>query len=549
MEQRTVLALGLDPQGIKQGAQDAAQALNVLTKGAEEAAQAVDDITAATEETKEELVVLGKETKTTGEAVADFTKKTTNAGAETKRSFTEAADSSGKLQDKLFSLKGVGEILENRLLTVGKAAIGMFGVDVAARVFGFNGLMDAVQQGAQAAAEAIKNLFKVPESDATRMVSTIAQLRTEVERLRDAASEGSITVGGKDANLGQVSQSFSIRPFNGDLEFLDRLSREAEKVRERILTAQNAELARKSGDDSLARSLAVPGSINRIASDFNAATKPESVIGIINEFETVYKGLVEEFTKTRAAVSALNGDLTTVMRVPFDGSRDTTPNPNDYRLNPAFAGSADTDPNEAYWRINLASMAQDEAAREAERAKRARGFISSFYGSAADAGLGELQRQSLESQRDFGAMSYRRGKDAKDDSLGWRDEYSSALNERYSTNALAEEFSGNLYNSLKYSLLNRDFSQFGESVVQLIGSSLLDALIATPFQEAAAAIAQTILSALRNAFGAGGATPATAGASTGGEANKLSIGNNTTTRSTLPFRSQRQARDDYQRNR
>ena len=72
---------------------------------------------------------------------------------------------------------------------------------------------------------------------------------------------------------------------------------------------------------------------------------------------------------------------------------------------------------------------------------------------------------------------------------------------------IADEFMTGMYQNLKYSLMSGDFQDFGKTAMQMLQSSLLDALIQQPFQDFANSLVSNLIAAIGGVrLGTGGGT-------------------------------------------
>ena len=174
----TVLGLVLDPTKIEQGAQRAGRAVDDLTSKTDRAARSTDDLQ--------------------------------GAGDGAGRSFS---DMGPKVERSTKSVDQMGFIAENtakRLQNLAKASVGIFAVDIVAKVAGFSGAMDVLSKASDAAAGAIRRALGIEQ-----LLKRLEDERIAVEN--NAKAWEALSKAREDANRSARGQGIEVPSLQGSL--------------------------------------------------------------------------------------------------------------------------------------------------------------------------------------------------------------------------------------------------------------------------------------------------------------------------------------------
>lgn len=567
------LRLEIDARQMKQGAAEAEKAIVSVGEGAKKTAREVKISTESIEK-KLDAIVEGMILHNNKLGESNMQLRKIAEGVE--KSMVKAEASTQSFGREVGKTSGIVDTVEKKFAALGKAAVGMFAVDVVAKVAGFTSAMDLLNKASGAAADAIKRIFTPPENESARMIATIRSLREEVEALRAAEGSGVSVLSGRDDAQGVITRAFSSAPFQGNVALMSRFEREIRSAQERITAAENQRLTAGSYSEGFARSMSIDGSSARSYVD-RAALQPENVLTIISQFEESFKSMVREAqeaksvadywanaTKGSTAKVPYRADLTEFYSGNVDVSRrsrsaaeqfainwqrNASLNTSEFaRLN-GFGGIAD-----APWNFGLESAGGGAYPGPSDTIPDSQNYRNWDFGLGRSGGGGFQGSLDTDPRFRTGQEAWLRGRDREDpNDTG----YIGRLNNRYTPEAIAEQFSSNLYQSMEYSLLSGDFSNFGRSVVSMIGQSLMENLVAAPFQEAMAVLMQSLLTGIRG-VGGGGTAPVigngsgssyTSGNGYGAGAPLPIQAGSGPSNSVAPYRSSKQRYDDLDRRR
>ena len=498
---------------MQQGAEQAARALDTVGQKAERTGRQINVSTEAIER-KLDAIVDGIAAQ--NRMMEESGRKTQAQLKETERQLDSTKVSVAKVGQEMTKATGIMGAMEEKFSALGKAAVGMFAADMVAKVIGFNGAMDALNKVSNLAAENIRNIGieLLGLKDVIEQERIIESLDEQLQRLEQQRAAGyfQVNVGGQTIELRRPR----VEGIEEQLKML-RMVREAQSTIQQL--ESEAKFAANQGIIFAPRDVVQPEAIKS-----EAARTAKSILEDLRlSLEQLAKAGEKAAAGTEAAVKGLQ-------------IQDTIPDPFRYRADTtAIRFGAGAAPDR---RGTLADQAQIELLRRIAlntgdaRARFALGGVpeETFFPQIVPAMGGILPEES----KPF----YERGRGAQAATP-------SALEQRYAVENIAQDFTQQFYGSLKSSLLTGDFSDFGRQVTNMIGSSLIDALVAAPFQEAMSTLVQALLSGIRGGLGMNTAT-ATGG---GGGAPKAEMRSMTVSTSNAQYRSQRQQFDDSARRR
>jgi hypothetical protein len=189
------LVLGIQASGMKQGAQEAAQALQQVkrettatTEQVEKLDKAMDAFGGRMSRAAQQFQDAG----TRGQQLLPFGGKQHafdfgGSIEQTAQKTRELVVETEKYGKALISVDGVAGRVQQRLTAVGKAAIGMFAVDIFAKVAGFSSALDLVQKAADGLAGAFREFFGYGEEwerqqrAVERFTELVKEARLEME--------------------------------------------------------------------------------------------------------------------------------------------------------------------------------------------------------------------------------------------------------------------------------------------------------------------------------------------------------------------------------
>lgn len=289
------LILKIEASGMRDGAREAAQALGEVKRSAESATDAIErrfneGVQRIEESFKRFDDQLGMVEASTGE----YTRKT-----------EQAAAGSEKFSKSLLSLEGVGARVEQRLLSVGKAAAGFFTVDVASRALGLGSALEAAGDASKALGDALNRIVLPGFAESQERAKKLAD---EMERVAALASDAQYTfqlpTGNRNAtvpfNFRAIAEGGDAQTYNRVLtEFAEREKRISDLIRKR----DNAQLddARSgvvgASDDFVAeleRRIAAELELQRKSLDAERAR-----IGLSQNYYDIHKRGIEQLDAAR----------------------------------------------------------------------------------------------------------------------------------------------------------------------------------------------------------------------------------------------------------
>jgi len=202
MVTKAALIFEADARPLKEAAREVEQALDGVKRKSTESMSAYDQAVNRLDETWKRM-----------EAENEAYESRMRKAADTTKDFGTTADTAAthtsKFKDSLFTVQGVSERVESKLMSLGKAAIGIFAVDVAAKVLGFSSALDAINKAADAAAASVRDLLNGPLDEAAlkARVDATAKLASEIERIQSLRAGYMVDVGSQRVNLGRFSGS------------------------------------------------------------------------------------------------------------------------------------------------------------------------------------------------------------------------------------------------------------------------------------------------------------------------------------------------------
>jgi len=503
---------------MQQGAEQAARALDTVGQKAERTGRQINVSTDAIER-KLDAIVDGIAAQ--NRMMEESGRKTQAQLKETERQLDSTKGRVEKMGQEVTKATGIMGAMEEKFRALGKAAVGMFAADVFAKVAGFNSAMDVLQKASNAAAEGIRaiGIEVLGLGEIVEQENIIGGLTEQLEKLQQQRASGyfSLRVGGEAVEIR--------RPKVDDIE-------QQILMLEMVIRAQKRIADIEAGVTQGGGILGSGGAMTRQgASNLQLEMLRQELDGV-QTVETVLRDLdaaLEGFAKQAEQAAVATDKLTKGFQI-----QDTMPDPGKYRADTSairFAGGVMPDR-----RGTLAEQAQIELLRR---------IATNTSDARSRFALGGVPEETFFPQlvppmggiiSDEGRPFYERGRGAQAATP-------SALEQRYAVESIAQDTAAQFYGALKTSLLSGDFSDFGRQVTNMIGSALIDALIAAPFQEAMNVLVQALLSGIRGGLGiqaapAGGAPPSS------GEMRAMTVST-----SNAQYRSQRQQFDDASRRR
>lgn len=505
MVRTTALRLEIDARQMQQGAEQAARALDTVGQKAERTGRQINVSTDAIER-KLDAIVDGIAAQ--NRMMEESARKTQAQLKETERQLDSTKGQVEKMGQEVTKASGIMASMEEKFRALGKAAVGMFAADVFAKVVGFNSAMDALSKVSNAAAEGIREIGiqLLGLEDVVAQHNILGSLTEQLEKLEQQRAAGyfQVNVGGQTIELRRPK-----------VEGIEEQIRMLKMVRE----AQSAILSIEAA--------ARPGSAleqQRFGTGIGVARPTEqqaaqSAQRVLEDLRLSLEQLAKAGEKAAAGTDAVAKGFQI---------QDTMPDPFKYRADTSairFAGGVTPDR-----RGTLAEQAQVELLRRIAL-------------NTSDART-RFSVATVPTVPEVGPRPYNQFQ--IQDTIPDPDRYKmqpSALEQRYAVDSIAQDTAAQFYGALKTSLLSGDFSDFGRQVTNMIGSALIDALIAAPFQEAMNVLVQALLSGIRGGLGIQAAPAGGAPAPTG-EMRAMTVST-----SNAQYRSQRQQFDDASRRR
>lgn len=555
------LQLEIDARNMKAGAAEAQKALVAIADESKKTARQITVDTSSIER-KLDAIVEGMilhnnklgESNMNLRKIAESVEKTMEKAQAQTRAFGAEVNKTTSIADAV----------EKKLSALGKAAVGMFAVDIVAKVAGFSSAMDLLNKASQGIAdgigEAVKALRGMDESweknvrQAARFQEIVARARADMEG-RDLVVKQSYSALGID-----VEQS--LVPFLGRQEQLNSVSLIVDDTMKKLASLNSQADVYLNPNESTA--------YNREGYDVGGSDVLQAKVAQIREdARAIYAGMGREIAMA-IRQSQIQGTFGGGYGVDLPTGFVSDPQASDIAgmnvlggspfARSSMAGALNRySPDAIYEDVRRRMMAEEAAARRARVVglNTTRTAMQFGYG----VGVPDVSGEYFPITGGEPAPFYERyapppeGRNRKDRWLYGENEgrfdggYIGRLQNRYSAENIAEQFSANLYQSLSYSLSSGDFSQFGRSVVSMIGQSLVDNLIAAPFQEAMATLMQSLLGNLSKGLGAGGAIGQGVNVQGPPEAPTARIQAGAGSNSVAPYRSTNQRMADFQRGR
>lgn len=236
--------LGLDPGAMRQGARESVDALMDVTRAAKETAIVLDRETQpAISDTSNDLVTLE-------EVVSETERATTKLNTGMRESSSE----SRRMTESISVLDRVLEIAGGKAGVLSKAFIGMFAVDVVAKVFGFNSAMDLLHQTIDAVATGVAKLFD-DISGESRMRAARERVKSIVDEYERLAAIVKELEGPKKDVYNIGGRAFDLSRFagSGNEDLYLRANRAARDAADRYAALEQGVVREgfKPGDDSI----------------------------------------------------------------------------------------------------------------------------------------------------------------------------------------------------------------------------------------------------------------------------------------------------------
>lgn len=492
---------------MQQGAEQAARALDTVGQKAERTGRQINVSTDAIER-KLDAIVDGIAAQ--NRMMEESARKTQAQLKETERQLDSTKGQVEKMGQEVTKASGIMASMEEKFRALGKAAVGMFAADVFAKVVGFNSAMDALSKVSNAAAEGIREIGiqLLGLEDVIEQHNIIGSLNDQLEKLQQQRAAGyfQVNVAGQTVELRRPR-----------VEGIEQQIQMTKMVLQAQQTIRDLEAAARSGSTLESQRFTTGVGVARPTEEQAAQTAQRVLEDLRLSLEQLAKAGEKAAAGTEAAVKGFQ-------------IQDTMPDPFRYRADTtAIRFSAGAAPDR---RGTLADQAQIELLRRiALNTSDARTRFS----------VGVVPTVPEIEPRPYNQFQIQ-------DTIPDPERYKmqpSALEQRYAAENIAQDFTQQFYGSLKSSLLTGDFSDFGRQVTNMIGSSLIDALIAAPFEVAMSTLVQALLSGIRGGLGMNTAT-ATGG---GGGAQSAEMRSMTVSTSNAQYRSQRQQFDDSARRR
>jgi hypothetical protein len=497
---------------MQQGAEQAARALDTVGQKAERTGRQINVSTEAIER-KLDAIVDGIAAQ--NRMMEESGRKTQAQLKETERQLDSTKGQVEKMGQEVTKVSGVMAAMEEKFRALGKAAVGMFAADVFAKVVGFNSAMDALSKVSNAAAEGIREIGiqLLGLEDVIEQHNIIGSLNDQLEKLQQQRAAGyfQVNVAGQTVELHRPR-----------VEGIEQQIQMTKMVLQAQQTIRDLEAAARSGSTLQSQRFTTGVGVARPTEEQAAQAAQRVLEDLRLSLEQLAKAGEKAAAGTEAAVKGFQ-------------IQDTMPDSFRYRADTtAIRFGAGAAPDR---RGTLADQAQIELLRRIAlntgdaRARFALGGVpeETFFPQIVPAMGGILPEES----KPF----YERGRGAQAATP-------SALEQRYAVENIAQDFTQQFYGSLKSSLLTGDFSDFGRQVTNMIGSSLIDALVAAPFQEAMSTLVQALLSGIRGGLGIQAAPSGGGGGAPSAEMRSMTVST-----SNAQYRSQRQQFDDSARRR
>ena len=530
------LRLEIDARQMKQGAAEAEKAIVSVGEGAKRTAREVKISTESIEK-KLDAIVEGMILHNNKLGESNMNLRKIAEGVE--KSMVKAEATTRTFGREVNTVGGVADAVEKKFAALGKAAVGMFAADIAAKVLGFSSAMDVLNKTSQAVADEIKRIvdglrgmddaWQKNIASGQRLFEIAAKLRAEEEGKKLVYNE----------NFPQLGMNATV-----DLSYLsaypDQFNAAAKKAAQIIEDIRTAEEGYRISDEG-----------GRVMMRDTA--------------QMLVDGLRQEIMKaaSEARMRAIDPGLFTVPTPPgyvADLTEEQISGLNVYGGSTFARSGASSGRNSPVGQYEDARRRMLAAEAEARRAR----MIGLNTGAGVafgqggipdnrwDFGLGYMGGGNYGGSQDTMPIQPRTRRDAwlyGDDASRTDGGYIGALQNRYSPERIAEQFSANFYQSLEASVMTGDFSNFGRSVMQMIGQSLMESLVAAPIQEAMASLMQALLGGIRGGFGGGAAVGA--GYTNAGQAvppgAPITMQSGGTSTSVAPYRSGKQRYDDLSR--
>lgn len=492
---------------MQQGAEQAARALDTVGQKAERTGRQINVSTDAIER-KLDAIVDGIAAQ--NRMMEESARKTQAQLKETERQLDSTKGQVEKMGQEVTKASGIMASMEEKFRALGKAAVGMFAADVFAKVVGFNSAMDALSKVSNAAAEGIREIGiqLLGLEDVIEQHNIIGSLNDQLEKLQQQRAAGyfQVNVAGQTVELRRPR-----------VEGIEQQIQMTKMVLQAQQTIRDLEAAARSGSTLESQRFTTGVGVARPTEEQAAQTAQRVLEDLRLSLEQLAKAGEKAAAGTEAAVKGFQ-------------IQDTMPDPFRYRADTtAIRFGAGAAPDR---RGTLADQAQIELLRRiALNTSDARTRFSVV---------------TVPTVPEVGPRPYNQFQ--IQDTIPDPERYKmqpSALEQRYAAENIAQDFTQQFYGSLKSSLLTGDFSDFGRQVTNMIGSSLIDALIAAPFEVAMSTLVQALLNGIRGGLGMTTA-PATGG---GGGASGAEMRSMTVSTSNAQYRSQRQQFDDSARRR
>lgn len=490
---------------MQQGAEQAARALDTVGQKAERTGRQINVSTDAIER-KLDAIVDGIAAQ--NRMMEESARKTQAQLKETERQLDSTKGQVEKMGQEVTKASGVMASMEEKFRALGKAAVGMFAADVFAKVVGFNSAMDALSKVSNAAAEGIREIGiqLLGLEDVMAQHNIIGSLNDQLEKLQQQRAAGyfQVNVGGQTIELRRPR-----------IEGIEQQIEMTKMVLQAQQTIRDLEAAARSGSTLESQRFTTGVGVARPTEEQAAEAAKRVLEGLRLSLEQLAKAGEKAAAGTDAAAKGFQ-------------IQDTMPDPFRYRADTSairFAGGVTPDR-----RGTLAEQAQIELLRRIAL-------------NTSDART-RFSVATVPTVPEVGPQPYKPYENL--DTIPNPENYKiqpSALEQRYSVNSVAQDTAAQFYDTFKTSLLSGDFSDFGRQVTNMIGSALIDALIAAPFQEAMNVLVQALLSGIRGGLGIQAAPAGGAPASTG-EMRAMTVST-----SNAQYRSQRQQFDDASRRR
>ena len=528
MVRKVALQLEIDARQMQQGAQEANRALDAVGQKAAKVGQDVDRQAKAVER---EIDTIVDGVKAEQRALDETGRKATDSLVKTERALVGASKQTANFREEMNKTGGIMGAVEEKFRGLGKAAVGIFAADVVAKVFGFTSAMDVLQKASNAVANSIKSigvellgLKNIQEQE--QVLENLAEQMSKLEEMRKAQFFTLVTRG---------NQIELPRPdVGGDIQLQMQMLELVMQAQQRISDLEKRSLA---GNLTM---MQVGGSLPQLPEEGVPISEQRTVQGVLGALRDSLRALADE------AVLAAQG---------------TTKAAEALQTISVAAQGGQMFPVQAF---EMRSFVGDvERTRERQRIERSRLLLESRRGgiginagyTAQTMGFGGIPEPVFQAPTGVQGigMDYFLPRPSGVPEYAKRPEgpitYRERLDERYSVKNISEDFTAQFYGAMKNSLMTGDFSDFGRQVTTMIGSSLIDALVAAPFQEAMSVLIQALLNGIRGAMGGPAGAPAPAGGGDAGGSAPSQMRASTASTSNAGYRSQRQAADDYNRRR